>query len=284
MSTIKFDKDAMKAKIAAGVQAKREAALGITPATETVDENAPVEHYLTRKVHVILEQRIPCYLVGPAGSGKSKMVELAAQRLNLPFHCPPIGRETTNSQLFGYMNAQGEYVRTPIREAVEHGGVIHLEEIDFASPAVGTALNAMLANDFIGFPDCVIRKHADCIIVASANTFGTGANRKYIGSQGLNAATLDRFAFIEIPYDEKMERRIAPNPKWTTYVQRVRHIVEKLGLNHVVSPRASINGGKLVDAKTFTLKEIERMVLFKGLDEITIGKIKTMVNTDPFQK
>jgi cobaltochelatase CobS len=41
----------------------------------------------------------------------------------------------------------------------------------------------------------------DCI-VATANTFGTGADRVYVGSLQIDGATLDRFAFLEWPYDE----------------------------------------------------------------------------------
>lgn len=245
------------------------------------DPAAPLEHVLSHKVRAIIAARCPLYLVGPAGSGKSKCCELQAKALSLPFYCPPIGRETTNAQLFGYFNAQGEYVRTPIREACEKGGVLHLEEIDFASPAVGTALNALLANDIVGFPDIAVEKHADFVVVASANTFGTGANAQYIGSQGLNAATLDRFVFLDFPYDERLEHRLSSEKTWTTYVQKARLCVERMGLRHVISPRASIMGGRLASAKVFTFEEIEKMILFKGLDQITVDKIRAAIQSLP---
>ena len=232
------------------------------------------EHYLTSKIETLLELRQNVWLTGPAGSGKSYVAEECAKNLSLPFHCPPIGRETTNAQLFGYFNAAGCYVRTPIRDAVENGGLLHLEEVDFASPAVGTALNAILANRTIGFPDAAIPRHPDFVVVASANTFGTGANATYIGSQGLNAATLDRFVFVVFPYDEKLERSIAPNIEWTKYVQSIRAKANALTVKHVFSPRASLQGGKLINSKDFTWEEVESMVLFKGLDSLTINKIK----------
>lgn len=247
------------------------------PTEEEIPDNAPIEHFLTEKVRALVAMRNNLWLVGPAGSGKSKCAEIVARSLNLSFYCPPIGRETTNAQLFGYFNAAGNYVRTPIREACENGGVLHLEEIDFASPAVGTSLNALLANDAVGFPDATIEKHPDFVLLASANTFGTGANASYIGSQGLNAATLDRFVFLSFPYDERMERRIGSNKTWTAHVQNMRKKVNHLGLKHVISPRASIQGGKMVDSKCFAWEEIESMVLFKGLDQLTIDKIKAAI-------
>lgn len=238
------------------------------------DDNSPVEHYLSPKLRAIIATRCNAYLVGPAGSGKSECVRLQAESLGLPFYCPPIGRETTNAQLFGYYNVQGEFVRTALREAWEFGGVIHFEEIDFASPAVGTALNALLANKVLGF-DKTISRHPDFIVIASANTYGTGANASYVGSQGLNAATLNRFVFLEFPYDEKLERRISCNREWTNYCIRVRKQIQVLGLKHIVSPRQSIQGGLLIATGMFSWEEIEMMTVFKGLDAHTIEKIKS---------
>lgn len=243
---------------------------------ESEADDSPARHFLHEDVKAIIECGENAYLVGPAGSGKSKVAEIVAEELAKPYSAPPIGRETTIAQLFGYFNASGEYVRTPIRERAESGGVLHLEEIDFASPAVGTALNALLANDYIGFPDTVVKRHADFIIIASANTYGTGANATYIGSQGLNAATLDRFTFVDFPYDPKLEMKIAPNREWCKHVQSIRAKVEKLGLKHVVSPRATIKGGKLINSGKFTWERVEKMLLWKGLDAITIAKIQNI--------
>lgn len=241
-------------------------------------DDTPAQHYLFEKVLACLKLKKNTYLVGPAGSGKSWVTEDIATQLNLPFYCPPVGRETTNAQLFGYFNADGFYVRTPIREALEHGGVLHLEEIDWSSPAVGTALNALLANRKVGFPDAVVPRHPDFIIIASANTFGTGATATYIGSQGLNAATLDRFVFLPFPYDEKMERKIAPNKEWCKHVQAIRARANTLQLKHVISPRATISGGDLLNSQMFTWDEVEAMVLFRDLDTLTIAKLKGQTN------
>lgn len=248
-----------------------------TQSEEKMEEQLATEHHLTADLHKLIELREHCWLPGPAGAGKSKAIELAATKLGMRFFCPPIGRETTSSQLMGYFNAGGEYVRTPLRDALENGGIVHFEEFDFASAAVGTATNAVLANDMVGFPDKVVVKHPDFVVLASANTFGSGANATYIGSQGLNAATLDRFVFLEWGYDEKLERAIAPNRAWTGHVQTIRAKVAKLGLKVVISPRASIKGGKMIDSKHWTFEQVEKMVLWKGLDAMTVEKIKSTI-------
>lgn len=281
-----MDIDFNEEEIARRLRAKRAQKAGIpmeakpAPTEEKENDTSPIEHYLTDKVAALIKMRNHTWLAGPAGSGKSKCIELQATKMNLPFYCPPIGRETTSSQLMGYFNAAGNYVRTPLRDAVENGGVVHFEEFDFASPAVGTATNAVLANDLVGFPDQVVKKHPDFVILASANTFGTGANATYIGSTGLNAATLDRFTFLEFPYDEKMERRLAPDKGWCAHVQSIRAKVAHLGLKHVVSPRATIQGGKMIVSKMFAWTEIENMILWKGLDSMTISKIKACPATN----
>lgn len=274
---IQFDESEIQRRILEKKAKKAGIPLKASPdATEEKDnDDSPIAHVLTSKLHALLEMRNHVWLPGPAGGGKSKAIELASTKLGLTYYCPPIGRETTSSQLMGYFNASGNYVRTPLREAVENGGLVHFEEFDFASPAVGTSTNSVLANDYVGFPDTVVKKHPDFILCASANTYGTGANATYIGSQGLNAATLDRFVFLEWHYDEKMERRIAPNKQWCLHVQSIRAKVNRLGLKHVVSPRATINGGKMVNSKVFAWDEIEKMILFRGLDQITIDKIKS---------
>ncbi len=278
-----MDIDINEEEIARRLAAKKAKAAGIKLTADKLPDDeytteeetdAPIEHFLTHKIHSLVAMRCHIWLTGPAGSGKSKAIELAATKLGLRYFCPPIGRETTSSQLMGYFNAAGEYVRTPLRDALEFGGLVHFEEFDFASAAVGTSSNAILANDYVGFPDTVVKKHPDFVLCASANTYGTGANATYIGSQGLNAATLDRFVFLEFPYDEKMERRIAPNKQWVTHVQSIRAKVAKLGLKHVVSPRATINGGKMVNSKQWAWDEIEKAVLFRNLDQLTIDKIK----------
>lgn len=250
-----------------------------SPVETTLDDPAiPARHYLTEEISHLLTLRLNLWLVGPAGSGKSKCAEQCAESLSLPYSAPPIGRETPISQLFGYFNAAGNYVRTPIRERAEHGGILHLEEIDFASPAVGTALNALLANDYIGFPDKVIKKHPDFIVIASANTYGSGATAQYIGSQGLNAATLDRFVFLDFPYDEKMEARISPNKAWAAHVQAIRARAASLNVQRIFSPRASIMGGRMINSKKFTWERTETLLLFKNLDPITIAKLKGEIN------
>ncbi|MDE2097924.1 MAG: AAA family ATPase [Patescibacteria group bacterium] len=212
-------------------------------------------------------------LIGPAGSGKTTISEICAKALNVPFYFT--GAISSEYKLTGFIDAHGKYIRTAFREAFEHGGVFLFDEIDASSPGAVLAFNAALANGYADFPDKGIPKHKDFYCIAAANTFWTGADRVYVGRNQLDGATLDRFIFIELGYDENLERRLSGNSRWVDYVQRVRRKAKELKLRHVISPRASIMGSKLL-AQGVHYKDVQNMVLFKGLDADTVSKFSTV--------
>jgi hypothetical protein len=75
-------------------------------------------------------------------------------------------------------------------------------------------------------------------------------------------------------YDEKLELAIASNDEWTRHVQAFRKAVRELGLRHVVSPRASVKGGKLLSAG-LSWDDVEAMTLNRGLSALDVEKIKS---------
>lgn len=213
------------------------------------------------------------FLVGEAGSGKTHLVEQCAETLGLKFYCISVCAQTSASVLLGYMNANGEYVRTLFREAYENGGVFLLDEIDNGNPNVLAVLNSALANNVCAFPDKMVKKHKDFIVCASGNTYGTGADRKYVGRLEIDAATLDRFAFIELNYDEVLERDTCGNEQVANLVQYLRANARKLQSRHIISPRASIFISRLVAADA-NIDNALKACVFKGMDEDTINKVK----------
>jgi MoxR-like ATPase len=221
----------------------------------------------------ILKSGLHAYLVGPAGSFKTTAAEQCANELGREFFCQSVGQQTTQSQLLGYMDANGNYVSTVFRKAFEFGGVFLLDEIDAGNANVLTVLNAALANSLCSFPDGMVKRHPDFLCIAAANTIGTGADRQYVGRNQLDAASIDRFAFLDWPYDEELELKIAPNFAWTTYVQKVRRVVAELKVRHVVSPRASIAGGKML-ANGVDAKSVAEIVIWKGMDAATRAKVE----------
>lgn len=212
------------------------------------------------------------FLVGPAASGKTRATEEAAKALDLKFYPQSFNAQTPSSQIFGYMDAQGKYVSTVFREAFEKGGLWLADEIDRGNGNVLTALNAALENGYCSFPDGVVKRHEKFLCVASANTWGRGADRTYVGANALDEATLDRFTQMEWHYDEALERLLAANSAWVDRVQGIRSAVFEERVRLLVSPRASIRGAKLL-AAGLKWSRVEELTLWKGADKATREKV-----------
>jgi MoxR-like ATPase len=258
--------------------------LEIVTADGVKDCGTEPRHRLVPTLIQIMSQKIPAALVGPAGSGKTTATEQAARALGIAYYIQ--GAVQGAHELLGFVDAHGKYQSTPFRQAFEHGGIICLDELDAGDAAGILVVNSALANGCMAFPDGTtpVQRHADFIVIACLNTFGTGADRVYVGRQQLDAATLDRFAFLAWGYDERLERAIVgadqgrgaphrtPPPStmtatdWCDRVQSLRAGVAKMkGARVVISPRASIYGVKLI-AAGMAQETIEECLIWKGID------------------
>lgn len=239
---------------------------------EKQEEAHDGKHYQFKVLLAVIASRVNALLVGPAGSGKTTAAEMAAKELGISYFAISVGMQTTKTEFFGYNDANGRYVRTLFREAYENGGVFLIDEMDAGNANVMTCMNQALANNSCAFPDGMVNKHNDFVIVASANTFGTGANREYVGRNQLDAATLDRFAVIEWNYDEKLERKLCSNVKWLEYVLKCRENASKHKIRTVVSPRASIGGAKMIAAGMKPKQAID-LLIRKGMNDTEFVKL-----------
>jgi AAA domain (dynein-related subfamily) len=237
-------------------------------------ENIGVQHFRFEKLRQFVEARVHTALIGPMGSGKTRATAAAAKACGLEFYKMSVGPQTSQSNLMGYMDMKGEYVRSPLRDAAEYGGVILLDEFDASNPGVGTIINGIVdGNDTAGFSDGKIKVHPDFVCVLNMNTYGRGADRVYVGRNQLDGATPDRFAMFPWPYDEDLERAIClTNPEWVTWVQHVRHALDALKIRHPVSPRASIMGDRLLNVGV-DREELEECLVWKGLAETEKAKV-----------
>ncbi len=240
----------------------------VTLKDKTIDLG--IQHCQMPNLIKILAAGLNVYLVGPAGSGKTMAAIKSAEALGVSFHFT--GAIASEFKLTGFIDAQGRIVATEFRKAYENGGLFLFDEIDASYPQAILAFNAALANNYMDFPDKRIERHKDFYCIAAANTYGQGADRQYVGRNQLDAASLDRFVFVDWKYDENLERSIAGNNDWTEYVQRIRRYIEQQKIRHIVSPRASIFGAKLL-AQGLTRETVEETVIWKGLDEAVKQKI-----------
>lgn len=214
---------------------------------------------------------VPVWLWGPAGGGKTTLGEQIAKALGLPFYCVSIDETITVGKLTGFKNlATGDHVEGLIYRAYKDGGLLLLDEIDTNSCTIA-ALNAMLANGHYTFGNGErVARHDSFRVIAGANTKGTGAVAGYTARVRLDAATLDRFAVIELEYDWDMVKRITGPSAWVDWVQGVNR---SHGKSALISPRAAILGHRALCAGV-PQEEVAASLVFKLLAPDTVSSIR----------
>lgn len=251
----------------------------VQAATRTIEITAPDGHRTKiegahrqfETVSRMVGAGVHVWLAGPAGSGKTTLARQTAEALDLPFYS--VGAVTSDFRLVGYTTATGELVRTPFREAYEHGGVFLFDEIDASHPSALVALNQALANDSYAFPDGMVERHPHFRVIAAANTYGHGATSDYVGRTKIDGATLDRFAFVPMDYDEDVEDAMAgQHQRWAEVVRTARRAVERHGIRHIISPRATEHGARLLEAG-LDGDTVADAVIRKGLDADSWRKV-----------
>lgn len=188
------------------------------------------------------------FLRGPAGSFKTSAAKAVAEALGVPYYHVPLGPQTSESKLVGYMDAHSQYVITMARQAYEFGGVCLFDEMDAANPGVLTIINGMTDNGVAGFADKMVKRHPDCYFIAAGNTYGRGADEMYVGRARLDAATLDRYLMLNWEYDWEMLERISGNPDWTRYVKQLFDRASDIKAHAVIGSRAVLDGAAMLAA------------------------------------
>lgn len=209
-------------------------------------------------------ERLSIWLVGPPGTGKTTAARMVAKAFNMDFNFN--GALSAPHELVGFLDAMSKVSQTAFRKIWEHGGVYLFDEIDGSHPKALLALNAALANSICSFPDALITRHPDCIVIAGANTYGKGATADFTRDRQ-DAASLDRFVPLDWPIDEALEYSLAVNKSWCKRVQSVRkNLVARSIKNHMITPRATFYGEALL-AAGMAQAEVEASVLRKSLAE-----------------
>lgn len=181
------------------------------------------------------------YAVGPAGSGKTTAMVKAAEALGRKAYVLSSIQDTF--QATGFVDAGGRFVETPVyRWAKDPGSLLIIDEIDRADPNALCSLHSMIENGLAVFACGEVKVPAENLVCATANTFGVGPDAEYVGSNRLDAATLNRFPVrLTWDYDEALETRIGlahgADASEISFGQRVRREIRKLGLKVVWSPR-----------------------------------------------
>ncbi len=185
------------------------------------------------------------FLSGEASSGKTTACKQLAKALERKWYFN--GAISMPHEMLGFLDAGGNYYRTPFREAYEHGGIYTFDEVDRSDPVALLAVNPHLANGVATFPDGQIKRHKDCLIICTANTWGNGANADYCGATKLDAAFMSRFpARVSWNIDKAFEMSIAGNETWARRVQGARAKAQAAGLKVMIDVRMTLAGAALI--------------------------------------
>lgn len=218
---------------------------------------------------------IPVFLTGAAGTGKNVICKQVAEAMGLEFYFT--NAVTQEYKLTGFIDANGKYHETQFYKAFTEGGVFMLDEMDASIPEVLIILNAAIANRYFDFPTGRVEAHENFRLIAAGNTFGTGADIEYTGRFQLDAASLDRFAVVEIDYSPAIEEAVANGDKeLLVFIREFRKACRQCGVKHLATYRAISRIAKL-DGLMDTDKVL-KMALVKGLGSDDINVISNTMN------
>ena len=178
------------------------------------------------------------WLYGPAGTGKTTICKLTAGALGVPYTLLSCSAGTSPCEILGHKFPEPR--PSPVSRAVGMPGIIVFDEITMLDASVAAVANSLLANGEIETTTGHVMRHPDCIIIATANTVGDGADRQYIGNNQLDAATLDRFTggMVKVDYSQEYESRF--DSEVVKWVQKARAKCQEMGFRRILSTRAII--------------------------------------------
>jgi cobaltochelatase CobS len=190
-----------------------------------------------------------------------------------------LGRSIPNIQTGENVYHPSDFVR-----CYENGGVFLLDEVDAGDANILLRINAAIANGVLAVPartgNPYARKHPLFVLLFAANTFGTGADRRYVGRNQLDEATLDRVRATTVPvgYAEEVEKRLCPNDKVYGLLTGFRQKVFDNSLERIVSTRLLAKAYKLVcQARACSMAELLASLFGGWTDEEM-----TLVLGEPF--
>lgn len=217
---------------------------------------------------VVVKNRHNMLITGPTGVGKTMLGTQLAVKLDIPVTRLNFHGDLGAPELLGYygltdpnkINDDG-WKWTALIEGIQRPGLLMLDEWDAGRSELTISLQRLLEDNdpgiFLSERDEFIRRHPDCIIIATANTKGMGDETGlYSGTTTQNFAQLNRFHLV-------ME--MTPLP-----ADNLRKILEKL----------EFDGHKLKEEVVDAFTEFYQLTLnaFKANELSTPVSVRSMVH------
>lgn len=168
-----------------------------------------LSHSCMPRLISLMARRRHSYLYGPAGTGKTHAAMQGAAALGLTASVMTMPGIQSPTRLFGFEDAAGRYVATVFADRWRNGGVLIADEMDRVIPQVGASLNSALENGYVVLGGECVPCHTDFVLVGTGNTDLRGATIDYTAAMPQDYALAARFAFVNWPIDEEVERELA---------------------------------------------------------------------------
>lgn len=235
-------------------------------------------HKLFSDLMYLVSKRDHAYLFGDPGSFKSTAARQVAEALGWDYGYISFNPQTPDSRIMGFIDANGIFRDPVFYRLYKNGGIFCIDECDNAAASLLTALNGCLENGEAAFPNGMVKRHENFVLIATGNTAGRGANPMFPERRPFDCAFAERFTYLEWQYDETLERAItlSKNPAagyWQDWILQVRAFCKKNHPKVLVSPRAAFKGATYILDSPFTLERIADMLIFKGIDKDTRSSI-----------
>jgi muconolactone delta-isomerase len=191
-------------------------------------------HKVFEKVLRYIQMQIPVYLYGPAGCGKGYIARQVAKALELQYGVS--SGVTDEFQLFGFTDANGNYIETPFYKCYTQGGLFFLDEMDSSDATALEKLNGAIADKVCAFPAPigVQPMHENFRLIGAGNTLGDGADSNYTARDVLDIATLDRFAKLSIDYDSRLEESLCSDRDALRFLRALRDGIRKCSITRAI--------------------------------------------------
>lgn len=218
-----------------------------------------------KNVVLALELKIPCYVWGHKGAGKTELLEQVAARTNRGCVRVQHTVNTEESHIVGQWTVKDgstKFELGPLPLAMINGWMYMADEYDFGLPSVLSVYQAVLEGKSLVIKEAdagnrVINPHPNFRFVATGNTNGSGDETGlYQGTNLQNSANYDRFGMvIHKQYMKKPdESRILQNQvgltkedadKLVDFAVLVRDAYAGAKISDVISPRSLIYSAKI---------------------------------------
>jgi cobaltochelatase CobS len=112
-----------------------------------------------------------------------------------------------------------------------------------------------------------IPRSPNFILLAGANTYGTGASRIYNGRNQLDGAFLNRWLTASIDYDTELERTLCACLEIADRIQKARAVIRTRNLRRWLTTRDILKADALVGQLGVTVADALREITEGWTDE-----------------